>query len=61
MKKKTITEEEIQQALSKFLREGGLIKRLPDEVVTPNLMVGGRWGIYEPVLEVSGIGTKSNG
>ncbi len=61
MKKKTITEEEIQQALGKFLREGGLIKHLPDEVVTPNLMVGGKWGIYEPVLEASGVRPNSNG
>ena len=57
--KAPITDEEIQQALRKFLKEGGLIKNLPDEVVPRNLMVGAKWGMFEPVLETSGVGSGS--
>jgi hypothetical protein len=54
-----ITEEDVQKALQKFLRDGGLIKRLPDEVVPPNLMVGAKWGMYEPVLEAATMTSSS--
>ena len=52
-KKKTITEEEVQAALNKFLRTGGLIKRLPDQVVPRNTLVGARWGMYEIVSDTT--------
>ncbi len=52
-KKKTITEEEVQAALNKFLRAGGLIKRLPNQVVPRNTLVGARWGMYEIVSDTT--------
>ena len=54
--KKSITEAEVQNALQKFIRGGGLINHLPDEVAPRNLMVGGKWGIYEPVMEITTAG-----
>ena len=53
MKKKqiSITDQEIQQALKKFHDQGGLIKKLPDEVVPSHNMVGGRWAQYEAIQE----------
>ena len=52
-KKKTITEEQVQAALNKFLHAGGLIRRLPDQVVPRNTLVGARWGMYEIVSDTS--------
>jgi len=46
-----VTEMAIQQAINKFLRSGGLIKHLPDEIVPRNAMVGQKWGMYEIVLD----------
>ncbi len=57
--RKSISEEEIQKALRKFLREGGLIKHLPDEVVPANTMVGSKWGMYELVTDTTNVGTDS--
>ena len=48
-----ITEYDVQNAINKFLREGGLIKHLPDEIVPPNVMVGQKWGMYESVMDSS--------
>ena len=47
-KKKTITEEDVQAALGKFLRAGGLIRHLPDQVVRRNTWVGARWDAEHP-------------
>ena len=47
--KKLITEEDVQKALSKFEKDGGLIKQLPDQVAPRNTLVGARWGVYEVV------------
>lgn len=55
-----ITEEEIQQALEKFKAQGGLIKRLPDEVVPRGSLVGGRYSAYEGVLDTTGTGESSS-
>jgi len=52
-KKKTITEEDVQAALGKFLRAGGLIRHLPDQVVPRNTLVGARWGMYEIVSDTT--------
>ena len=46
----TITEEQIRNALDKFERSGGLIKKLPDEIVPPRNYVGMEQAVYEPVL-----------
>ena len=53
MKKKQqlISDMEVQQALQKFKEQGGLIKKLPDEVVPSHNMVGGRWAVYEAIQE----------
>ena len=59
-KKSAVSEEEIQQALAKFLRRGGLINQLPDQFVPRNLMVGGKWGMYEPVMEGAGASSASS-
>ncbi|MEE8434253.1 MAG: hypothetical protein V3S64_05645 [bacterium] len=48
---KTITEEEIQQALRSFKMDGGLIKKLPKEIVPPALLVGKKYGRYENIME----------
>jgi len=48
-----ITESDIQKAIGKFLREGGLIKHLPDEIVPSHTLVGQKWGMYETVLDSS--------
>lgn len=50
---KTITEQDVQKALKKFVDKGGLIKKLPDEVVPKSVMVGSRWGMYEQVIDTS--------
>jgi hypothetical protein len=57
--KPVITEAEIQQALQKFQKRGGLIKKLPDEVVPTHNMVGARWAVYETVQPGSGGGTEA--
>ena len=51
--KKVITVEDIQKALQKFVKEGGLIRKLPDEVVSKNVLVGARFAIYEQVGDSS--------
>ncbi len=50
---KVITEEDVQKALQKFVKEGGLIKKLPDEVVSKNVLVGAKFAIYEQVGDSS--------
>lgn len=57
--KKTITEEDVRAALKKFLRAGGLIKRLPDQVVPRNTLVGARWGMYEIISDTTVVGSDS--
>lgn len=51
-----VTHEEIAAAIAKFRREGGLIKRLPDEVTPINTAVGGKWSMYESISD-SGSGS----
>jgi hypothetical protein len=46
-----VTHEEVTQAIAKFRREGGLIKKLPDEVTPINTAVGGKWSIYESISD----------
>ncbi|MCZ6472180.1 MAG: hypothetical protein O7A08_00445 [SAR324 cluster bacterium] len=49
-----ITEEDVQKALQKFLKTGGLIKHLPDQIAPRNILVGAKFGIFEPVINTSG-------
>ncbi len=50
MKKKQIMQADIQAALEKFRRAGGLIRRIPPQVA-PALASGTGKGIYENVEE----------
>ena len=52
--KAVISEQEIQEALKKFKERGGLIKKLPDEVVPAHNLVGNRWAVYETIQDTSG-------
>ncbi|MDH5752847.1 MAG: hypothetical protein OEZ59_10585 [Deltaproteobacteria bacterium] len=50
MKKKTISHQEINQAIKNFLTEGGLIKKLPDQEVKRQEVIGeDKYEIYEPL------------
>ena len=45
--KKGVTEREVQQAIRKFKEQGGLIRKLPDEVTLGHALVGAKYAIYE--------------
>ena len=53
MRKKTskviITESEVQEALRKFKKSGGLIRKLPSEISPRNFVVGGKYSAFEYV------------
>ena len=53
MNKKLISNKEVKRALEHFRMHGGLIKRLPPEKVSPDLLVGGKHGMFENPLEIS--------
>lgn len=60
MKRKSqISEEDVHRAIRKFLQAGGLIRRLPDEVTPRTVLVGAKWGMYEPVLEFTNVGSDT--
>lgn len=44
---RSISKEKIQEALKKFKEQGGLIKKLPDEVTPRSCLVGARYAMYE--------------
>jgi hypothetical protein len=46
-----ISAKEVQNALHRFKSSGGLIQKLPDQPTPRRRMVGGKWAMYEPVLE----------
>jgi len=50
-KQARITADDVQKALERFQSGGGLIQKLPDQPSPRRRMVGGKWGMYEPVLE----------
>ena len=53
MKNRTsVSHEEIQSALAKFRKAGGLITRLPNELSPPRKLVGEKWAAYESLLEI---------
>jgi len=60
-RKQQLSHADIAKALQKFTREGGLIKRLPDQVVPKGVLVGGEFSVYESVFgERSGQGSGSS-
>lgn len=48
-KKSPVTERQIQEALQRFKDRGGLIRKLPPEVIPRALLVGTRHGCFEPI------------
>lgn len=44
-----ITEAEVREAVRVFKADGGIIVLLPEETELPRLMVGVRYGTYEPI------------
>lgn len=57
--KRQITEQEVQQAIRKFLSEGGLIKHLDKEPTPRSSLVGTKFGMYEPVFEYTTVSSDS--
>jgi hypothetical protein len=51
--KQTVSHADVERAIRKFREEGGLIQRLPDELVAHRSLVGSRFGMYESVMEVT--------
>ena len=49
----TISRDEIQRAIAKFKKTGGLIKKLPDEPTPVHSVVGHKWAMYETPLDNS--------
>ena len=49
-KKQQLSHSDITKALQKFKKTGGLIMKLPDQVVPRGVMVGGKFGVYESVF-----------
>jgi hypothetical protein len=59
-KKQQLSHADITKALQKFKHDGGLIKKLPDQVVPKGVLVGGQFAVYESVFgERSGQGGSS--
>ena len=50
-KQPKVSAEEVRKALEKFQSNGGLIQKLPDQPSPQRRMVGGKWAMYETVLE----------
>ncbi|MBI4083870.1 MAG: hypothetical protein HY423_14795 [Candidatus Lambdaproteobacteria bacterium] len=48
-KPKIPTSDDVREALERFRARGGLIKRLPSEVTPAHLLVGAKYGVYEPI------------
>ena len=59
--KKGISQAELERAIARFRESGGLIKRLPDEIVAPRILVGSKFGVYEPVVEATASSTIAEG
>ena len=47
-----ISDEEIRRALRRFIKEGGLIHKLPDEVAPRMALVGSGHGMFENPMEL---------
>lgn len=60
-RKQQLSHTDITRALQKFTKDGGLIKKLPDQVVPKGVLVGGQFAVYESVFgERSGQGSGSS-
>jgi len=44
---KELTREELQKAIGKFINNGGIIQKLPDQKNVRQNRVGGKWGTSE--------------
>ncbi len=45
--KKKISEEELKRAVGKFIRDGGIIEKLPDQKSVTHKQVGSKWASTE--------------
>ena len=50
-KHRVITQQDVQEAMKKFIGEGGTIVRQPDQVAFPGNVVGSSHAIYESILQ----------
>ncbi len=50
-KEQAISREQIQEALKRFQQQGGLAKKLPDQVTPARNLVGAKFGALEAVSE----------
>jgi hypothetical protein len=53
-KKPILSHADVSKAIQKFKEHGGLIKRLPDQVVLKGGMIGGKFAVYESVFDNGG-------
>jgi hypothetical protein len=51
--KQAVSRADVDRAIRKFREQGGLIQRLPDELVAPRSLVGSKFGMYESAMEVT--------
>jgi hypothetical protein len=58
-KKPTVNHTDITKAIQKFQKQGGLIKRLPDQVVPKGMLVGGKFAMFETIFEPNTAGSGS--
>ena len=42
-----ITDEELKRAVGKFVKDGGIIQKLPDQKSASHRLVGGKWSTTE--------------
>ncbi len=47
----TITHDQVKEALKRFQQDGGLLKRLPDQVTPVRQLVGGKWASLESLID----------
>jgi hypothetical protein len=59
-KKPTLSHSDISKALQKFKKQGGLIHKLPDQIVPKGVLVGGKFGVYETVFGDRGTASASS-
>lgn len=60
-KKTAISHADIAKAIKKFQKQGGLIKRLPDQVVPRGVLVGGKFAMYESIFDAGTTGSGAGG
>lgn len=50
-KTNSITQEQIQEAVKAFQKDGGLTKHLPDQITPVRQLIGGKWASLESLIE----------